>query len=61
MATELKWLNTEVSVTRFFGGSRRGTCLQLTGPKGWVQLTRADAAELAKRLADFARDPMSAE
>jgi hypothetical protein len=67
MATELKSHAAEVTLTRFFGGSDRGTCVQVTQPKvgyctdaggdmfSYVQLTRAQAAALAADLLDFAQ------
>ena len=65
MSTELKTHAEGVTMTRFFGGSDRGTCVQLTqskvgswsegGPFSWVQLTRAQAAALAADLLDFAQ------
>jgi hypothetical protein len=61
MATRLKRVNNRLGVTRFAGGPERGVCLQLTGPDGWVQLTRDDAAKLAKQLVDFVNDPMEME
>jgi hypothetical protein len=61
MATEMKRLNSTVTVTRFWGGRFRGTCLQLTGPDSWVELTRDDAAKLAKQLVDFVNNPFTME
>jgi hypothetical protein len=59
MATELKSHTAEVTLTRFFGGSDRGTCVQVTAGRGFggdfVQLTRAQAAALAADLLDFAQ------
>jgi hypothetical protein len=67
MATELKSHTAEVTLTRFFGGSSRGTCVQVTQPNpnydtdaggpmfSHVQLTRAQAAALAADLLDFAQ------
>jgi hypothetical protein len=59
MATELKSHAAEVTLTRFFGGSDRGTCVQVTAGRGvggdFVQLTRAQAAALAADLLDFAQ------
>ena len=58
MSTELKSHAAEVTLTRFFGGSDRGTCVQVTAGRGvggdYVQLTRAQAAALAMDLMDFA-------
>ena len=67
MSTELKSHADRVTLTRFFGGSDRGTCVQVTQPKvgyctdaggdqfSFVQLTRAQAAALAADLLDFAQ------
>jgi len=65
MSTELKSHAQEVSLTRFWGGDKRGSCVQITTPasadtKGGthffdsVQITRAQAAALAADLQDFA-------
>ena len=70
MSTELKSHANGVSLTRFFGGVERGTCVQVThkrfdptenrgpGDKFFdsVQLTRAQAAALAADLLDFAQN-----
>ena len=69
MSTELKSHTQGVSLTRFFGGQQRGTCVQMTmkrndptenrGPADKffdsMQLTRAQAAALAADLMDFAQ------
>ena len=66
MSTELKSHAQGVSLTRFFGGDDRGTCVQLTQKKrslpatadkffDSMQLTRAQAAALAADLQDFAQ------
>tara|TARA_B100001287_G_scaffold201750_1_gene171108 strand:+ start:294 stop:524 length:231 start_codon:yes stop_codon:yes gene_type:complete len=69
MSTELKSHAQEVSLTRFFGGRDRGSCVQVTmkrknpnedrGPADRffdsMQLTRAQAAALAADLQDFAQ------
>jgi hypothetical protein len=66
MSAELKSHATNVSLTRFSGGSR-GTCVQVTtpaSPDNWkaygasadyVQLTKTQAAALAADLLDFAQ------
>ena len=59
MATNLKCHADRVKLTRFFGGSDRGSCVQVTVDDGSdqfssVQLTRAQAAALAADLMDFA-------
>jgi hypothetical protein len=64
MSTELKPLNKNTTLTRFFGGTDRGVCVQVTQTgqepfpgnalgMGYVQLNRQDAAELGKMLLDF--------
>ena len=59
MSTELKSHAADVTLTRFFGGSDRGVCVQVTAGRGvggdFVQLTRAQAAALAADLLDFAQ------
>jgi len=60
MSTELKSHAQGVTLTRFFGGSDRGVCVQVTVDQGaaqfeHVQLTRAQAAALAADLLDFAQ------
>mgnify|MGYP001193310311 FL=1 len=65
MATNIKSHAPAVDLTRFWGGDKRGTCVQITVPatednkaKGIfhdaVQLTRGQAAALARDLHDFA-------
>jgi len=67
MATDLKSHAQEVSLTRFWGGDKRGSCVQITTPASEnqknghpffdsVQLTRAQAAALAADLMDFAQN-----
>ena len=69
MSTELQSHAKGVSLTRFFGGKDRGSCVQVTqkrfdpsenrGPADKffdsLQLTRAQAAALAADLQDFAQ------
>tara|TARA_Y100001978_G_scaffold153943_1_gene139294 strand:- start:283 stop:513 length:231 start_codon:yes stop_codon:yes gene_type:complete len=69
MSTDLKSHAQDVSLTRFFGGKDRGSCVQVTmkrrdpsenrGPADRffdsMQLTRAQAAALAADLQDFAQ------
>ena len=60
MATDLRSHADRVSLTRFFGGSDRGVCVQVTTDQGagqfeHVSLTRAQAAALAADLLDFAQ------
>lgn len=69
VSTDLKPLNDNTTVTRFWGGAR-GVCLQLSqrGQQtdrfnpvgvGYVQLTREDARKLGEQLLAFADDPLS--
>ena len=60
MATNLKSHADRVTLTRFFGGSDRGPCVQVTVDEGagqfeHVALTRAQAAAVAADLLDFAQ------
>jgi len=60
MATNLKSHADRVSLTRFFGGSDRGPCVQVTVHEGagqfeHVALTRAQAAAVAADSLDFAQ------
>lgn len=69
MSTDLKSHAKNVSMTRFWGGEPRGSCVQVTQPRSdtnmkpdftdrfftSLQLTRAQAAALAADLMDFAQ------
>ena len=55
MATDLKSTDKDVMLTRFWGGSDRGTCVQIT--TDWqehVSLTREQARAVAEDLLAFA-------
>lgn len=60
MSTELKGtesINGQVMLTRYFGGNRRGLCLQVTPPGGSMTqtyLTKGQALDLAVALVEFA-------
>lgn len=62
MATELKSTTEDVSLTRFFGGKDRGTCVQVTTtytarPEDFfkhISLTREQARSVAEDLMAFA-------
>jgi len=61
MSTELKptkSVNGNVMLTRYFGGTERGTCLQVTPPGGsmtpYLSLTKEQALDLAVALVEFA-------
>ena len=67
MSTDLKSHAKDVSLTRFWGGSLRGSSVQVTQPNpnydtdaggpmfSHVQLTRSQAAAMAADLMDFAQ------
>lgn len=48
--------NTRFQLTRFWGGTQRGTCLQVTAglQEGYVQVTKEEALALAESLLRFA-------
>ena len=61
MSTELKGCDSiggEVLLTRYFGGTKCGVCLQVTPPGGihtpYLSLTKDQALELATALIEFA-------
>lgn len=62
MATDLKSNTEDVSLTRFYGGEDRGTCVQVTttyttDPKDFfkhISLTREQARTVAEDLMAFA-------
>ena len=61
MSTELKGtesINGQVTLTRYFGGTEHGACVQVTPPGGertpYLSLTKLQALELAAALVEFA-------
>jgi putative IMPACT (imprinted ancient) family translation regulator len=61
MSTDLKGtdsINGRVMLTRYFGGTERGACVQVTPPGGsmtpYLSLTKEQALELAVALVEFA-------
>ena len=61
MSTELKGtesINGQVMLTRYFGGTEHGVCLQVTPPGGertpYLSLTVEQALDLAVALVEFA-------
>lgn len=65
MSTDLKSRTKDVSLTRFWGGDKRGACVQVTIPRTTkldptdqfftsMSFTREDAMTLARDLLDFA-------
>ena len=57
MATDLKTSVDGVALTRFWGGTERGVCVQVSaGYNKQVGLTRAEAEQLAEDLLAFARE-----
>ncbi len=58
MSTDLKSTDSidgVVLLTRYFGGTERGTCLQVTPPGGthYLSLTKEQALDLAVALIEF--------
>ena len=58
MSTELHILPTaegNLIVTQFWGGDKRGTCLQLTPEtgEGFIQLTAAETESLGRILSEW--------
>ena len=61
MTTELKPTSIAYWLTSFYGGVKRGRCIQITakeedGSFGYVQLTKEDAKALIKDLQKFLKD-----
>lgn len=59
MSTELTTNGQhKFALTRFYGGAKRGACVQVTTPVktpgGWIQVSRAEARALAQDLLRFA-------
>lgn len=61
MSTELKGcdsINGDVMLTRYYGGTRNGMCVQVTPPGGtltpYLSLTKEQAVRLAVALVEFA-------
>lgn len=61
MSTELKGcdsINGDVMLTRYWGGTENGQCVQVTPPGGtitpYLSLTKKQAVELAVALVEFA-------
>lgn len=66
MSTELRPLNEQTTLTRFWGGKERGVCVQVTQTEqeprdtfnplgvGYVQVNREEARRLAELLMSFA-------
>ena len=40
-------------INRFYGGEKRGICIQITDENGYVQLTRKEIITLCNILRDF--------
>ena len=61
MTTELKTNSSNYWLTSFYGGVKRGRCIQITakqedGTYGYAQLTKEDAKALIKDLQKFLKD-----
>lgn len=61
MSTQLKGtesINGQVMLNRYFGGTERGACLQVTPPgcsmTPYLSLTKGQALDLAVALVEFA-------
>ena len=61
MSTQLNGtesINGQVMLTRYFGGTERGACLQVTPPGGsmtpYLSLTKEQALDLSVALVEFA-------
>ena len=69
MATELYTAQDGVYLTRFFGGTERGACIQLTetgasfetGRTNYVRLTPQQAAIVGRELIEFAEKGTTSE
>tara|TARA_X000001036_G_scaffold395661_1_gene396761 strand:- start:418 stop:684 length:267 start_codon:yes stop_codon:yes gene_type:complete len=77
MSTDLKSRNKgKVSLTRFWGGTNRGACVQITTARDWekegdttasdkffnsVSMSKSEAVALAQDLLDFAGDTAEQE
>ena len=65
MATDLKTQTEGVTLTRFYGGKDKGSCVQVTVGYGLtcssVRLTREQAATLAADLQTFAEGKEEAD
>ena len=61
MSTNLKSNISEINLTRFWGGDKRGVCIQISTPNRLknrfdpesIQLSKSDACSLARDLFDF--------
>jgi len=49
---QISYKDSELHLTRFFGGLLRGQCLQLTLDDSHIQLERNEIIELMKQLAE---------
>jgi hypothetical protein len=52
MSTQLRQIG-DITITQFYGGRLRGTCVQLKGPDGYVQLDARGVGYLVEVLHDF--------
>jgi hypothetical protein len=58
MSTRIGFLRgrEEIEVTRYYGGCRDGSCVQLTGPNGYISLTAGDVIALYPVLKKYLID-----
>lgn len=53
MSTEL-FRNQEYSIVRFYGGDKRGSCIQITPQRiDYIQLTKEEAKEFVSMINEF--------
>lgn len=55
MSTEIELESKDIHMVQFWGGNEKGSCIQLTGEHGYVQLGLAEAAEIAYELSMFVK------
>ena len=56
MSTDIELNSGKISMVSFWGGNKRGVCVQLTSDYGYVQLDMEEAAEIAYELVKFTRE-----
>ena len=55
MSTEIELESKDIHMVQFWGGNEKGSCIQLTGEHGYVQLGLAEAAEIAYELSMYVK------
>jgi hypothetical protein len=56
MGTEIKTNLKDKTVTRFWGGDKRGAMLQVTGDDGFVQFELGEVVEIIQVFSTFASE-----